>query len=225
MLGVSKKSHEPTTYYALAFCTHVVAFVILVIGTFTPNWSQVTEQGKSLIPIVYDKGLIVWCTVNQSCYGITDFSQLSEIFFADFVLGIVAVVFGFFALQMFCAGLFIRSCKETNLGIPIAVVSICEGALLMLVLVLFEISVSLDTLSGENIHRKDTFGFSRGLIVGAIVLYFIASFFSIGEYMRRFGGPSHPQKAYEETKQKSRHRRSNRDDHKERGRRPPPPYQ
>ncbi|XP_059141849.1 uncharacterized protein LOC131929585 [Physella acuta] len=186
MFGLSKKSNKPTTFYALAFCIHVVAFILMAIGMFTPYWTEITEQvGTSTTNSKYDRGLILSCSPSKSCEANINFTSASKVFFTSFVLGIISIVIGFFTLQLFCAGLFIRSCRESNLGVPVAVMSIFEGAMLILVLVFFEISIGLDTNSG-NIHRDDTFGFSRGLIIGSIVLYWVSSFFIIGEYFRRF---------------------------------------
>ncbi|CAL1538157.1 unnamed protein product [Lymnaea stagnalis] len=192
MFGLSKKSHKPTTFYALAFCIHVVAFVLMAIGMFTPYWSEITEQvGTSTTNLKYDKGLIMSCSQAKSCEANIYYTSASKVFFASFVIGIIAIIIGFFTLQLFCAGLFIRSCRETNLGIPVAVMSIFEGALLIVTLIFFEISIGQDTTAG-NIHRDDTFGFSRGLIIGSVVLYWVSSFFIIGEYFRRLNTEAVP---------------------------------
>ncbi|KAK0040876.1 hypothetical protein Bpfe_029686 [Biomphalaria pfeifferi] len=186
MLSLTKKSEKPTTFYALSFCIHVVAFVLMAIGMFTPYWSEVTEDliNSNSVSLKHFKGLILSCSSNNNCRANINFSDGSRVFFTAFVLGILAIIFGFFVLQLFCAGVFIRSCREANLGVPVALLSISEGVLLVLTLVFFEISVGKDTISGY-IHRDDTFGFSRGLVIGSVVLYWISAFFIIGEYFRR----------------------------------------
>ncbi|KAH9518609.1 hypothetical protein Btru_005771 [Bulinus truncatus] len=127
MFGVSKKSTKPTTYYALTFCIHVVAFVMMAIGMFTPYWSEITEDliTSNSVSVIYNKGLIVSCfSSTNDCRANANLTGSSKVFFAAFVIGIISIIFGFFILQLFCAGIFIRSCRESNLGVPIAVLSI-----------------------------------------------------------------------------------------------------
>ncbi|KAK3749097.1 hypothetical protein RRG08_034069 [Elysia crispata] len=186
MFALRKESHKPTTFFALAVCIHLIAFCLTAVGMFTPNWSEITEQtGLQSEDYVYDLGLVVSClTDSDSCRANEHVSRKSESFYSAFVLGIAATITGFLALQFLCASVLIRSCREKNLAPVVAALSIGQAALLSLVLILFELSLGQDTTEGYY-FRKSTFGYSRGLVMCAAVLYLVAALCIIVEHVRR----------------------------------------
>ncbi|GFN92477.1 hypothetical protein PoB_001898300 [Plakobranchus ocellatus] len=196
MFGLSKKSHKPTTFFALALCVHIVAFCLTAVGMFTPHWAEIREETGTLTEdFVYDRGLVVSCVGAEACKANENVAKNSELFVAAYVLGIMSTISAFFILQTLALAIIIKSCREFNLAGVVAGLSFAQGAFLALVLILFELSIGHDTTEGY-IHRKASFGYSRGLILCAAVLYMCASLLVIVEHVRRRRRKSEVQESY-----------------------------